>query len=67
MLATDNIASAFQAICEEVEKLKKKEHSKKVLKRLKTIILIAKHQSDIRGLAKESCCHTEKKHSCKKE
>jgi hypothetical protein len=49
MLATDKISNAFKAIIEEAEKLQKKDLSPKVSKRLKTIISIAKHQSDIRG------------------
>ena len=55
MLATDKIAAAFKAICEEAEKLQKKDLSKKSQKRLKTIISIARHQSDIRGAKKGTC------------
>lgn len=56
MLASKKIENAFQAIIEEAEKLQEKDLPKKVAKRVKTIISVAKHQSDIRGL-KGSCCH----------
>jgi len=55
MIATDKISGAFKAICEEAEKLQKKDLPLKVQKRLKTIISIAKHQSDIRDAGKGSC------------
>lgn len=55
MLATDKIAAAFAAICEEVDKINKDELSRKAKKRLKTIVSIAKHQSDIRGAGKGHC------------
>ena len=55
MLATDKLSGAFKAICEEAEKLQKKDLSPKVQRRLKTIISIAKHQSDIRGAKKGTC------------
>ena len=55
MLASDKIAKAFEAICEEVDKIKKNDLSEKTRKRLKTIVSIAKHQSDIRGAKKGSC------------
>ena len=55
MLATDKLSGAFKAICEEAEKLQKKDLSPKVQRRLKTIISIAKHQSDIRGANKGAC------------
>jgi hypothetical protein len=61
MLATDKISKAFKAIVEEAENLKNKEDSKKVQKSLKTIISIAKHQSDIRGAKKGHCCSKTKK------
>ena len=60
MLPSDKIDKAFKAICEEAEKLRKKDLPDKVDKRLKTIISIAKHQSDIRGL-KGGCCHPKTK------
>lgn len=56
MLATDKISGAFKAICEEVEKIQKKEDlSSKMKRRLKTITSIAKHQSDVRGATGGSC------------
>lgn len=56
MLPSDKIDKAFKAICEEAEKLRKKDLPDKVQKRVKTIISIAKHQSDIRGM-KATGCH----------
>lgn len=61
MLATDKISKAFIAICEEVDKIKKDDLPAKTQKRLKTIVSIAKHQSDIRGAKKGGC----KAHKCK--
>ncbi|NNK96959.1 MAG: hypothetical protein HKP41_21610 [Desulfobacterales bacterium] len=55
MLATNKIAGAFTAICEEAEKCAKKDLPPKVNKRLRTIISIAKHQSDIRDAKAGSC------------
>jgi len=55
MLATDKISGAFTAICEEAEKALNKDLPPKVQKRVKTIISIAKHQSDIRGAKKGTC------------
>lgn len=63
MLATDKISKAFTAICEEVDKIKKENLSDKTQKRLKTIVSIAKHQSDIRG-AKKGSCQKHKKKCC---
>ncbi len=60
MLASDKIAKAFLAICEEVDKIKKDDLSEKTKKRLKTIVSIAKHESDIRG-AKKGTCKAQKK------
>lgn len=60
MLATEKISAAFKAICEEAEKLQKKDLSKKSQKRLQTIISIARHQSDIRGAKRGTC--TSKSH-----
>lgn len=60
MLPSDKIDKAFKAIVEEAEKLRKKDLPDKVQKRIKSIISIAKHQSDVRGM-KGTCCHTEKK------
>jgi hypothetical protein len=65
MLSTDKISNAFKAICEEAEKLLKKELSPKAEKRVKTIISIAKHQSDIRGAEKGTCrAEANKKKKC---
>ena len=66
MLASDKIAKAFKAICEEVDKIKKDDLSEKTKKRLRTVVSIAKHQSDIREAKKGSCkahksCKTHKK------
>lgn len=66
MLASDKIAKAFAAICEEVDKIKQDDLSNKTKKRLRTIVSIAKHQSDIREAKKGSCkahksCKTHKK------
>jgi hypothetical protein len=55
MLSTDKISGAFKAIIEEADKLKKKDLPDKVQKRIKTIISIAKHQSDIRNSPKGTC------------
>ena len=55
MLASDKIATAFTAIVEEAEKLILAEVTEEQLAGLKTIISIAKHQSDIRGLKSDSC------------
>ena len=61
MLATDKISTAFAAICEEVDKIKKDDLPGKTQNRLKTIISIAKHQSDIRQASKGSCKAHKKK------
>jgi hypothetical protein len=55
MLSSDKIATAFTAIVEEAEKLIKTETTKEQMAGLKSIISIAKHQSDIRGLKSENC------------
>jgi hypothetical protein len=61
MLPSDKISKAFEAICEEAEKIRKNDDlSDKVKKRVKNIISIAKHQSDVRGM-KGTCCHSSKK------
>lgn len=63
MLASEKIATAFRAIVEEAEKLIKGQPAEGQLDGLKTIISIAKHQSDIRGLKSgDSSSHS----SCKK-
>ncbi len=61
MLATDKISQAFLAIIEESEKALEKDIPKKAEKRLRTIISIAKHQSDIRSVEKGSCTSHRKK------
>lgn len=64
MLSTDKISQAFAAICEEVDKINKDELSGKTKKRLKTIVSIAKHQSDIRGAKKGDCNKAHKAKRC---
>jgi len=61
MLSTDKISKAFLAIIEEAQKAQRKDTSNKTDKRLRTIISIAKHQSDIRNLKKSKCCAAHKK------
>jgi hypothetical protein len=65
MLSTDKISKAFIAICQVADKINKDDLSSKDQKRLKTIISIAKHQSDIRG-AKKGSCVAHKKKCCSK-
>lgn len=55
MLASEKISHAFLAIVEEAEKLKIKGGGEDVQAGLKTIISIAKHQSDIRNARKGDC------------
>jgi hypothetical protein len=55
MLATDKISNGFKAIIEEAEKLSQTNPSEDVAAGLKTIISIAKHQSDIRGAKSGDC------------
>ena len=55
MLASDKIATAFKAICEEAEKLQKAGLGEQAEAGLKTIISIAKHQSDIRNATPGGC------------
>jgi len=61
MLSTEKISKAFLAIIAEAEKAQEKSCSDKISKRLKTIISIAKHQSDIRGAKKGKCLAGHKK------
>jgi len=61
MLSTEKLTHAFNAICEEAEKLQNQDVSDQVKAGLSTIISIAKHQNDIRGAAKGSCKGHEKK------
>lgn len=60
MLATDKISSAFKAIVEEAEKIAGAAPGDDVAKGIKTIISIAKHQSDIRGADAGKCPSTSK-------
>lgn len=62
MLASDKIGKAFLAIVEEAEKLQNTGLSADVGEAVKTIISIAKHQSDIRSAGEGSC--TTKKSGC---
>lgn len=55
MLASDKIAGAFLAVVEEAEKLRGTSLNEDQENMVKTIISIAKHQSDIRK-AKEGAC-----------
>jgi len=55
MLSTEKISSGFRAIVEEAEKMLQLDPSEDVVAGLKTIISIAKHQNDIRGLTGGDC------------
>ena len=55
MLSTQKISSAFEAICEEAEKMQNQDVTDEVKAGLATIISIARHQNDIRSSAKGSC------------
>ncbi len=55
MLSTQKIATAFEAICEEVEKLQNLDLPDEVKQGLDSIRTIAKHQSDVRGADKGAC------------
>ena len=55
MLSTEKITKAFNAICEEAEKLKHHGDPDQLKAGLSTIISIAKHQNDIRNSANGSC------------
>lgn len=55
MLSTQKISNAFEAICEEVEKLEGLDLSDEAKQGLKTIRSIAKHQNDIRESKAGSC------------
>lgn len=63
MLASERIAKAFLAIVEEAEKARGKNKDGKVDKKLKAIISIAKHQSDVRG-SKKGHCKAKSKPKC---
>ncbi len=56
MLSTEKISGAFKAIVEEAEKLQNNPSAEEMNERIKMIIQIAKHQSDIRGAEKGCCC-----------
>ena len=60
MLATDKISNAFKAIVEEAEKIAGATPGEDVAKGLKTIISIAKHQSDVRGSEGGKCASKSK-------
>ena len=55
MLATDKISNAFKAIVEEAEKIAGAAPGEEVAQGVKTIISIAKHQSDIRDVEGGTC------------
>ena len=61
MLASEKISNAFLAIVEEAEKLKTNTNQEELQAGLKTIISIAKHQSDIRNAKKGGC---KSSHNC---
>ncbi len=56
MLSTEKISKAFAAIVEEASLAQNPDLPEAVQNHLKTIVSIAKHQSDIRHAAKGSCC-----------
>jgi len=61
MLSTEKISRAFDAICEEAEKLKTQELPDPVKAGLALIVSIARHQNDIRNAPEGSCkAHGEK-------
>ena len=55
MLSTDKIARAFEAICEEANKLKREDVPEDLKEGLSRIISIARHQNDTRNSPKGSC------------
>ena len=55
MLSTEKITKAFNAICEEAEKLQRQDATDQFKAGLSTIISIAKHQNDVRGSSNGSC------------
>lgn len=61
MLSTEKIAKAFAAIVEEASLAQNPDLPEAVQNHLKTIVSIAKHQSDIRFPVKDGCCgkHTQ--------
>lgn len=61
MLSTEKISRAFEAICEEAEKLKTNDLPDPVKAGLALIVSIARHQNDIRSASRGSCkSHGEK-------
>ena len=62
MLSTEKINNAFNAICEEAEKLQNQGVSDQFKAGLSTIISIAKHQNDIRDSSNGSCTAQSKEH-----
>ncbi len=56
MLAVDKISSAFKGIIEEAEKVDQSSLDKETAKAVNNIITIAKHQNDVRGMAKTGKC-----------
>jgi hypothetical protein len=54
-MRTDDIAQAFQAIAEEAERLQSRDLPEDAQSTVKTIISIAKHQTDIRQSRQGSC------------
>lgn len=56
MLATEKISKAFTAIVEEAVLAQNPGLPEQTQSHLKTIISIAKHQSDIRKPTSERCC-----------
>lgn len=55
MLASDKIKNAFEAICDEIEKIDTVNLDDNTKESLRLIRSIAKHQSDIRQSTKGSC------------
>lgn len=55
MLSTQKITHAFEAICEEVEKLEGLDLPDQAKQGLKSIRSIARHQNDVREAKKGSC------------
>jgi hypothetical protein len=54
-MRTDDIAKAFQAIVEEAQRLQSQDLPEDAQATVKTIISIAKHQTDIRQSPQGSC------------
>ncbi len=56
MLAVDKIAAAFKGIIEEAEKITTENLSAEQKTAIGNIIIIAKHQNDVRGMEKTGKC-----------